>query len=180
LTPAHLLSALAALVTVVLNGSFVPTVPPAELRDARVVAPLDLVARFADRVDVATDGTVSARRGDAACTARPLAGTDPPLVEIAPLARCLGGHVGWDGRTKTLQLAFDGPVEVRTLPPYDPNAPRAVPTTVFTPEPAPPTPRVIATGSPRPRRTAIPVTPSSPLMPAPVPTAVATPTAPRR
>ena len=167
---------LAALVTVVVNGSFVPSVPVASLRDAHVVGPLGLVARFAERIDGAPDGTVTARRGERACTARPLAGSDPALVAIAPLARCLGAHVAWDDRTKTLLLAFDGPVEVRTLPPYDPNAPRAAPTTVFTPEPGPPTPRVITTGSPRPRRTAIPVTPSWPLVsPAPA----ATPTAPR-
>ena len=167
---------LAALVTVVVNGSFVPSDPPASLRDAHVVGSLALVARFADRVDVAGDGTVTAWRGERSCTARPLARTDPALVAIAPLARCLGGHVAWDGRSKSLLLAFDGPVELRTPPPYDPNAPRAVPTMVFTPEPAPPTPRVIATGSPLPRRTAIPVTPSWPLLsPAPV----ATPTAPR-
>jgi len=166
----------AALVTVVLNGAFVPSVPAASLRDARVVGPLGLVARFAERVDSAPDGTVTATRGGRVCAARPVAATDPPLVAIAPLARCLGGHVTWDGKTKSLLLAFGGPVEVRTLPPYDPNAPRAVPTMVFTPEPAPPTPRVIATGSPRPRRTAIPVTPSWPVLaPAPVPT----PTAPR-
>ncbi len=167
---------LVALVTVVVNGSFVPSVPAASLRDARVVGPLGLVARFADRIDVAADGAVTVRRGDRVCVARPLAGSDPALVAIAPLARCLDGHVAWDGRTKTLLLAFDGPVELRTLPPYDPNAPRAAPTVVFTPEPAPPTPRVIATGSPRPRRTAIPVTPSWPVLsPAPV----ATPTTPR-
>jgi hypothetical protein len=167
---------LAALVTVVVNGSFVPSVPVASLREARVVGPLDLVARFAERVDGAPDGTVTARRGERVCVARPLAGSDPALVRIAPLARCLGGHVAWDDRTKTLLLAFDGPVEVRTLPPYDPNAPRALPTTVFTPEPGPPTPRVVDTGSPRPRRTAIPATPSWPLIsPAPK----VTPTAPR-
>jgi hypothetical protein len=167
---------LAVLVTVVVNGSFVPSVPEASLRDAHVVGPLDLVARFAERVDVAPDGMVTARLGERECAARPLVGSDPALVAIAPLARCLGGHAAWDARTKTLLLAFGGPVEIRTLPPYDPNAPRAVPTTVFTPEPAPPTPRVIATGSPRPRRTAIPVTPSWPLTsPAPL----ATPTAPR-
>ena len=166
----------AALVTVVVNGSFVPSNPPASLRDAHVAAPLALVARLAERVDVVPDGTVTARRGERVCLARPLAGSDPALVAIAPLARCLGGDVAWDNRTKTLLLAFDGPVEVRTLPPFDPSAPRAVPTMVFTPEPAPPTPRVIATGSPRPRRTAIPVTPSWPLLtPAPVPT----PTTPR-
>ena len=166
---------LAALVTVVVNGSFVPSSPPAALRDARVVGSLSLVARFAERVDVAAGGVVTVRRGERVCAARPIAGSDPAVVALAPLARCLGGSVGWDNRTKTLLLAFDGPVEVRTLPPYDPSAPRAVPTTVFTAEPAPPTPRVIATGSPRPRRTAIPVTPSWPLTPAPA----STPTVPR-
>ena len=148
----------------IVDGSFVPSVPSASLRDGRVVAPVALVARIADRIDVGADGTVSARRGERTCVARPAVPGEPALLAIGPLARCLGAYVAWDGRTKTLSVSFGGPITIGTPRPYDPNAPRVAPTTVFTPEPAPPTPRVIVTGSPQPRRTAIPVTPSWPFM----------------
>jgi hypothetical protein len=164
-TPAHLLPvAIAALVAVVVDGTFAPSVPPASLRDGRVVAPADLIADFADRIDPGAGATITVRRGERACAAAPAVAGDPALYAIAPLARCLGAHVSWDGAGKTLQIAFeDGPRVVRTLPPFDPSAPQVAPTQIFTPQPAPPTPRVIATGSPRPRRTAIPATPSWPL-----------------
>jgi hypothetical protein len=167
-TGAYLPVALGALVIVVINGTFAPSAPPASLRAGRVVGPPALVAHFADRIDVAGDGTLTATRRGRSCVARAV-DVALELVEIAPLARCLGAsHVGWDVRTKTLALAFDGPILLRTLPPFDPSAPQVAPTMIFTPEPAAATPRAIDTGVPRPRRTAIPVTPSS-FEPAPSP-----------
>ena len=150
MTAAYLPVTIAALVVVVVNGTFVPSVPPASLRDGRVV------------------GTLTATRRERTCVARAVDAA-LELVELAPLARCLGAeHVAWDGRTKTLALAFEGPILLRTLPPFDPSAPQVAPTTVFTPEPPAAPPRAVDTGVPRPRRTAIPVTPSS-LDPAPNP-----------
>ncbi len=168
MTPVYLPVALGALVIVVVNGTFVPSVPPASLRAGRVVGPAALIARFSDRIDVAADGTLTVTRRDRTCVARAVDAA-LELVELAPLARCLGAeHVAWDARTKTLALAFDGPILLRTLPPFDPNAPQVAPTTVFTPEPTSAPPRAVDSGIPRPRRTAIPVTPSS-LDPAPNP-----------
>lgn len=147
------------------DGALVPSAPEARLIGGRVIAPVSLVARLADRVEVAPDGSVTAARGERRCVV-PLAeaGTGELSVALGPLARCLGAELAWDGRAKTLGLAFPPPPDpLRTHAPFDPAAPQVAPTALFTPEPAPPTPRALATGSPLPRRTAIPVTPSLPL-----------------
>jgi hypothetical protein len=78
-------------------------------------------------------------------------------VALAPLVRSLGGDAHFDARTKTLALAFDGARVIETPTPFDPRAPQVAPTTIFTPQPPAPTPRVVETGVPVPRRTAIPV-----------------------
>src|ERR1700681_2856488 len=101
MTPHHLPVALVELVSVLVYGSFVHSAPPASLSDGHVVAPLVLVARIADRVEVSGNGTVTARRGERECRARALPGSDPALVALAPLARCLGAsQVAWDGAAK--------------------------------------------------------------------------------
>jgi hypothetical protein len=157
-TTAHL----ALLVAVLVNGALVPSAPPATVVAGHVVGPAALVAQFVDRVDLRGE-TLAAQRAGRRCTARSVAHGDVALVQLAPLARCLGARLSWDGRAKTLSIAFATAVTIRPLPPFDPSAPRVAPTAVFTPEPAPPTPRVIDTGPPHPRRTAIPVIPSWPL-----------------
>jgi hypothetical protein len=164
-TPVQIPLVLAALVTVLVDGALVPSAPEARLIAGRVVAPVGLVARLADSVEIGPDGSVTAARGERRCSAPPAeAGSGEASVALGPLARCLGAEVTWDGRAKTLGLAFPPPPDpLRTHAPFDPAAPQVAPTAIFTPEPAPPTPRAIATGSPLPRRTAIPVTPSLPL-----------------
>jgi hypothetical protein len=156
---AHLI--LAALVTVVLDGAPAPSAPPARLVGGRVLAPIALIARLADRVTVAADGGLTAQRGERACVARTIGAEGAAFVELAPLARCLGATVSWDAASRTLGLAFARAAQSREHPAFDPRAPQVAPTTIFTPEPVR-TPRVLVTGSPIPRRTAIPVTPSFP------------------
>jgi hypothetical protein len=150
------------LVVVLVDGTVVPSAPPATVMAGRVVGPAELVARFVDRVEL-RDGILAAQRAGRRCTSRSVVPGQPALVQLAPLARCLGARLEWNERAKTLSIAFASTVTIRPLPPYDPSAPQVAPTAVFTPEPAPPTPRAIDTGSPRPRRTAIPVIPSWPL-----------------
>lgn len=158
MTAPQLPVALAALVTVLVDGSVAPSSPPAQLVGGHVVAPVVLVAKLADRVVTFPDGGLTATRGPYACAARAIDG----MIVLAPLARCLGASVAWDPGAKTIALSFEMPGAVRTHPPFDVNAPQVTPTMIFTPEPPPSTPRAIATGVPRPRRTAIPATPSFP------------------
>ena len=171
MSPPYLPVALSALVTVLINGTPAPSSPPAQLAGGHVLAPPVLIAKFADRVTTFPDGGLTATRAERACVALPVM---EHMVALAPLARCLGAHVAWDPQAKTITLAFPTSVDVRTPAPFDVTAPQVAPTTIFTPEPPSPTPRAIETGVPRPRRTAIPETPSLPV-PSETPT-----TAPRR
>lgn len=154
------------LAAVIVDGALVPSIPPASVLAGRVVGPPRLVAAFADQVVVGSDGRVIARRGALTCTAPALTAGDPPLVALAPLARCLGAAISWDARAHTLALAF-GPEAPLPTP-----TPQAVPVgtpspTAPSPGPAtpPPTisPRPVLTGVPMPRRTAIPALPSWPV-----------------
>ena len=148
-------------VIVIVNGSIVAGVPPARLIGGHVMAPVRVVASFADRTVIGDDGAIVVTVGAHRCIVR--LGTTvegEPYVPLAALAQALGGSVLYDAHSRSIALHFDAQRAVRTPQPFDPAAPRVAPTMVFTPEPRPATPRPIETGAPRPRRTAIPETPS--------------------
>jgi hypothetical protein len=153
-------------VTIVLNGSIVPSFAPAELDAGRVVAPLrTIVAELATRATYTPGSrTIQLEGAGRRIAVRIVFVADgTPYVLLEPLVRALGGTATFDSRSKTLAILL--PVErvLETPAPFDPGAPQVAPSALFTPEPPRPTPRALATGIPLPRRTAIPAVPSWPL-----------------
>lgn len=146
--------------TVLIDGVPIESSYPACVVGGRVLAPLvPIVARIATSAGVDPDGTVEIARGSRRIRLRlgeraySLDGTT--YVPLALVARRLGGSVAYDGRARTVTVAFP-PAPLATPAPWSPSAPTVAPTTVFTPQPVrTPTPPVL--GVPRPRRTPVEV-----------------------
>jgi hypothetical protein len=136
-----------------------------------------IVAHIADRVTL--DGnTITLVRGPRVCVfavgsptyrcdGAPQASSVVPFARdgivylpLGPVVRAFGGTVTYDAQRGTVAVALPRSNALLTPPPFDASAPQVAPTRVFTPQPAPPTPQVPISGDPRPRRTAIPATPS--------------------
>jgi hypothetical protein len=83
---------------------------------------------------------------------------DATYVAAAPVLRALGASVHYEAKERRLVVAVSSRAIVTSPTPFDPSAPSVAPTTVFTPAP-PSTPRPVWTGSPYPRRTALPFPP---------------------
>jgi hypothetical protein len=169
-----------AIVIVILNGAIVASAPPAQLLFGHVMAPLaPIVTHFTARA--ALDGdTITLVRGGRTCVLRvgsdafacdgvpgtlpvaPFGRDGAAFVPLAEIARAFGGTATFDARRRIVSINVPPPTNLNTPAPFDPGAPSATPTTVFTPSPAPapPTARPTGAGSPLPRRTAIPAIPS--------------------
>jgi hypothetical protein len=167
-----------AAVIIVLNGAVVPSVPPPVVLFGHVMVPLaPVVTRFTERV--AIDGnTITLVRGAQTCVLRvgvdavqcdgvtaplpvaPFGRDGVPFVPLAEVARAFGGAASYDARGRILALELPADTTLASPAPFDPNAPQASPTAVFTPSPPPATPRPLEVGNPLPRRTAIPAIPS--------------------
>jgi hypothetical protein len=165
-------------IVVVFNGVFAPSAPPVIRLHGHVLAPLGaIVSRIADRVTI--DGaTLTLVRGAHTCVFRigaatyrcdaairvadvaPVARDGTAFLPLATVVRAFGGAATYDALRGAFAITLPPDRSLVTPPPFDPSAPQAMPTQVFTPQPPPPTPQVIQSGDPRPRRTAIPATPS--------------------
>ncbi len=169
-----------AAVVVILNGSIVASAPPAQLLFGHVMAPLaPVVTHFTQRAVLSGD-TITLVRGDRTCVLRvgsdamtcdgfartlpvaPFGRGGVAFVPLAEVARALGGAAEFDPHTRIVALDVPPETALKSPLPFDPNAPQASPTAVFTPSPPPatPSPRATDSGSPQPRRTAIPAIPS--------------------
>jgi hypothetical protein len=123
------------------------------------VAPL--LTRLADRLWIEGD-TLVVQRGGRRVRIR----LDPiyraelrgAYVPAAATLRALGATVSYDGDAHRLNVTVRVLAVVATPTPFNAAAPSVAPSVVFTPVP-PSTPRPIWTGSPMPRRTALPFPP---------------------
>lgn len=169
-----------AAVIVILNGAVLASAPPAQLLFGHVMAPISpVVTSFTQRavvdgntITLVRDGrtcvlhvgsdTIACDGVDAALPVAPFGRDGIAYVPLADVVRALGGAAEYNANAHILALDVPPQTAVQTPAPFNPAAPSATPTTVFTPSPGPatPTPRPAATGTPQPRRTAIPATPS--------------------
>lgn len=150
---------LAAILTVVIDGTPVRSYNAPYLQHGRVMAPIDpYVTGIARSVEY--DGqALIIRLGDVFAQVPMEAAPAPDryertYVELAPIARTLGAHVRFDTHTHTLFV--DTPRVALAAPtPFNPAVPEVAPRDVFTPTPAQ-TPRPLVSGTPLPRRTPLP------------------------
>jgi hypothetical protein len=148
------------MLTVVVDGTPVRSYNAPRLERGRVMAPIEpYLTRIAKSINFDGEALI-VRLGDLFAQVR-VESAPPPdryastYVEIGPIARTLGARVRFDSRSRTLYVETPRLV-LATPTPFNPAAPQAVPSEVFTPTPQQ-TPRPIVSGTPLPRRTPIPV-----------------------
>jgi len=167
-------------VIVILNGAILASAPPAQLLFGHVMAPLaPVITHFTDRAILDGD-TITLVRGSRTCVLHvgsdafscdgvartlpvaPFGRDGVAFVPLAEVTRAFGGAAAYNSHTHIVALDVPPERALKTPVPFDPNAPQATPTVIFTPSPSPvpAMPGPLASGSPQPRRTAIPAIPS--------------------
>ncbi len=152
---------LAALLTILIDGSPIATSQPARIVAGRTMAPLvPVITRIADVIRMRQDRMLVIERGRRSVSlalAENVLCAECIYVPLAAVVRGLGGDVRYDPRAKSVALSF-APEALRTPEPYDMLAlPRPGTTTLPWPSPPSATPRPVVVGVPRPRRTPVEV-----------------------
>jgi hypothetical protein len=134
----------------------------AYLAGGRVFAPVDpLLMRLADRLWF-DDGTLIVQRDGRRIRVRLAHGAATALsaayIPVGAVLRALGLAVRYDNGQHRLIVNVPVAAVVTSPTPFNPTVPTVLPTAVFTPTPSI-TPRPVWTGSPLPRRTALPFPP---------------------
>ena len=146
--------------TLLLDGRPVRSYEPLYLARGRVLGPVDpFLTGVADRIAYAGGFAIFTRGGRnvrVRMSAGPPAGLAQTYVALVPLLRALGERVDLDAARGTLDVRTPGRAEVGVDRAFDPRARQAPPRAIFTPAPVP-TDRPIWNGTPRPRRTPIPL-----------------------
>ena len=166
---------------IILNGStYISSVPPL-LEDGSVaVAVTPALTRIVQRITVDPDTeriifANSQHRAElqigmrqATVDGRPITVAFAPFsragevyVPFADVVRAFGGTITSEPQTKRIVVTTNEPASFATMQPFDARAPQVTPRVIFTPE-RKVSPRPEISGSPRPRRTPIPVVPSRP------------------
>ncbi len=146
--------------TLLLDGRPVRSYEPLYLARGRVLGPVDpFLTRVADRIAYAGGFAVFSRDGRSVrvrLISVPPAGLTQTYVALVPLLRALGETVRLDSTDGTLDVRTPAGAGVGAFGPFDARV-RPVPArSIFTPTPVP-TDRPVWNGTPRPRRTPIPL-----------------------
>lgn len=149
-------------VAVLVDGHPLAAYRRAYLAEGRVFAPIaPLLTRLGDRAWF-EGGTLVVEHGGRtvriALNGDALGRLDAVYVPVGPALRQLGFDVRYDAARNALVITVSRRAVVASPTPFDPAAPSVAPSAVFTPL-EPPTPRPVWTGSPLPRRTALPFPP---------------------
>ncbi len=152
----------ATTVAVIVDGRPLAAYQRAYLADGRIFAPVaPLITRIADRFWLEGGILVVERDGHLA-QVRLAPSADGELgaayVPAGPVLRALGASVRYDPAGRRLVVTLPARGALASPTPFNPAASSAAPRAVFTPFEAP-TPRPLWTGSPMPRRTALPLPP---------------------
>jgi hypothetical protein len=146
-------------VTVLVDGRPLAAYERAYVANGRVFAPVSpLLTDVADRLWFEGD-TLVVERGGRRVRVRLAAASAARLgaayVMVGPVLRALGASVRYDPGAARLTVQVPLRAEIASPTPFDPAASSVAPNAVFTP-PVPATPRPQWSGSPLPRRTALP------------------------